>query len=499
MIKTGRYWRKWAKITGHFPVIYTCIYAITLACAGAVSAQAPARAKNILILYSDDQSYNTIRAHGNALIHTPNLDALAREGMSFMQAHVMGGHQGAVCVPSRAMLLTGRYVNRLPGDGSTIPDSIVSLPEVLRSRGYTTFHTGKWHSDKASYNRMFGSGENIFFGGMHFERAGGQFHPTVTHYDSSGQYPKALQWKSDTFSTNLYAVGAMQFLKSAKAKEMPFFCYVALTSPHDPRTPPSAFAAMYKLADIPLPPNFLPRHPFDNGDLNVRDEQLLSTPRNPDSVKQEIALYYSMVSELDAQVGQVLRTLKEQGLSENTLVIFAGDNGLALGQHGLLGKQNLYEHSIRVPMIIRGPGVPANTSNQSFVYLSDIAATLYEYLGIAPPPTVEAKSLLPLLQQKQQAVRKNIYNVYGHWSRSLKTADGYKLILYNVRGMLTTQLFYLKDDPWETENLANDKKYKNRIKKMRMQLKAEMQAAFDNLDIDKPDWGRLPGQRAYGS
>jgi arylsulfatase A-like enzyme len=390
-----------------------CFVAIILSLL-AGRAQAQARAKNILIIYSDDESYNTIRAHGNTHIHTPHLDQLAQEGMSFMQAHVMGGHQGAVCIPSRAILLTGRYVNRLPGDGGTIPDSIVSLPEVLRSRGYTTFHTGKWHSDKGSYNRMFSAGSNIFFGGMHFERVGGQFHPTVTHYDASGQYPAALQWKSDTFSTNLYADGAISFLKSATAREKPFFCYVALTSPHDPRTPPAAFAEMYKTADMPLPPNFLPRHPFDNGDLNVRDEQLLSTPRNPDSVRREIALYYGMVSELDAQVGRVLRTLDEQGLRDNTLVVFAGDNGLAVGQHGLLGKQNLYEHSIRVPMIMRGPGVPANTSNQSFVYLSDIAPTLYQYLGIAPPPTVEAKSLLPLMEQKQQAVRSNIYNVYGH-------------------------------------------------------------------------------------
>ena len=256
---------------------------------------------------------------------------------------------------------------------------------------------------------------------------------------------------------------------------------------------------MYKAADMPLPPNFLPQHPFDNGDLRVRDEQLLSVPRHPDSVRREIALYYCMVSELDAQVGQVLRTLKEQGLSENTLVIFAGDNGLAVGQHGLLGKQNLYEHSIRVPMIIRGPGVPANTSNQSFVYLSDIAPTLYEYLGIAAPPTVEAKSLLPLLHQKQQAVRKNIYNVYGHWSRSLKTADGYKLILYNVRDTLTTQLFNLQADPWEVHNLATDSRYKNRIKNMKKQLKAAMQAAHDDLDIELPNWGRRTNQRSYGS
>ena len=473
-------------------------FLLALSAMGAI-AQQQGKAKNILILYSDDQSYNTIHTHGNKDIQTPNLDRLAAGGMSFLQAHVMGGHQGAVCVPSRVMLLTGRYVNRLPGDGSTIPDSIISLPEVLRNKGYTTFHTGKWHSDKASYTRMFSTGKNIFFGGMHFEGAGGQFYPTVNNYDASGEYPKSLQWKSDTFSTTLYANGAISFLNSKEAKEKPFFCYVAFTSPHDPRTPPQGYENLYNASDIALPPNYLPRHPFDNGDLNVRDEQLLAVPRNPDSVKREIALYYGMISEMDAQVGRILQTLQEQGFKENTLVIFAGDNGLAVGQHGLLGKQNLYEHSIRVPMIISGPGIPANASNKSFVYLSDIAPTIYQYLGIAPPATVEAKSLLPLLQKKQENVRQNIYNVYGHWSRSLKTADGYKLILYNVSGNMTSQLFNLGEDPWETKNLASDPQYQSRIEQMKKQLKAEMQAAHDDLNIDLPDWGRKPNQRSYGS
>ena len=121
----------------------------------AVAQQKKSRAKNILIIYSDDHSYRALGAAGNTDVLTPNLDKLAKSGLMFTQAHVMGGHQGAVCIPSRAMLLTGRYVNRLPGDGSTIPDSIVSLPEVLRTQGYNTYHTGKWHSDKASHSRMF--------------------------------------------------------------------------------------------------------------------------------------------------------------------------------------------------------------------------------------------------------------------------------------------------------------------------------------------------------
>ena len=462
-------------------------------------SQSNKTAKNIIIIYADDHSYHALGAMGNAIVKTPNLDKLAASGLLFTQTHVMGGHQGAVCVPSRVMLLTGRYVNRLPGDGGIIPESFISLPEVLRSKGLTTYHTGKWHSDKASHHRMFSTGGDIFLGGMHFNKDGGQAHPTVYRFDSTGTYPASAKRNSDTFSTILYANNAIQFISSQTAKEKPFFCYVAFTSPHDPRTPPGAFEKMYDPATIPLPPNFMSRHPFDNGDMRVRDEQLLPTPRDPGATKKDIALYYGMVSEMDAQVGRIMEALDRAGLRENTLVIFAGDNGLAVGQHGLLGKQNLYEHSIRVPMIISGPGIPSNIKTNGFTYLSDIAPTVFEYLGIKAPASVEAKSFFSVLKNPSKSIRKNIYNVYGHWSRSIKTEDGFKMILYNVDGILTTQLFDLKNDPWETNDLSKDERYSNRISAMRALLKKEMSVTHDNLNIDLPDWGRTEKQKSRGS
>ena len=465
----------------------------------AVAQQKKSRAKNILIIYSDDHSYRALGAAGNTDVLTPNLDKLAKSGLMFTQAHVMGGHQGAVCIPSRAMLLTGRYVNRLPGDGSTIPDSIVSLPEVLRTQGYNTYHTGKWHSDKASHSRMFSTGGDIFFGGMHFPKFGGQEHPTVYLYDSTGVYDEKRKRTSDTYSTTLYADHAIQFLSSTTAKAKPFFCYVAFTSPHDPRTPPDKFSRMYDPAKIPLPANFLIKHPFDNGDLNVRDEQLLPVPRDPDAIKKDIALYYGMVSEMDAQVGRILETLEKSGLKENTLIIFAGDNGLAVGQHGLLGKQNLYEHSIRVPMILSGPGVPMNKKTDGFTYLSDITPTIIDYLQLPRPSSVEGRSLLPVIQDPSKKVRSSIYNVYGHWSRCIKSEDGFKLIVYNVDGIVTTQLFNLKIDPWEIKDLSIEPVYREKIMQMRNLLKQQMAAAFDNLNIDLPNWGRTNSQKSRGS
>ncbi len=479
--------------------ILSFILAVIIFPTSIIAQKITPRAKNILIIYSDDHSYHALGAAGNKEISTPNLDKLAKSGLMFTQTHVMGGHQGAVCIPSRAMLLTGRYVNRMPGDGNIIPDSIVSLPEVLRKQGYNTYHTGKWHSDKASHNRMFSTGGDIFFGGMHFPKFGGQEHPTVSLFDSTGVYNENRKRVSDIYSTTLYAENAIKFLSSSTAKSNPFFCYVAFTSPHDPRTPPGKFSTMYDPAKISLPANFLIKHPFDNGDLNVRDEQLLPVPRDPEAIKKDIALYYGMVSEMDAQVGRILEALEKSGLKENTLIVFAGDNGLAVGQHGLLGKQNLYEHSIRVPMIMSGPGIPVNKKTEGFTYLSDITPTIIDYLEVKRPSSVEGRSLLPVIKDPSRKVRSSIYNVYGHWSRSIKSEDGFKMIVYNVDGALTTQLFNLKKDPLEINDLSKDQAYNQKILQMRALLKQQMTAAFDDLNIDLPDWGRTKNQKPRGS
>ena len=158
----------------------------------------------------------------------------------------------------------------------------------------------------------------------------------------------------------LYADAVIDFLAQAGASGQPFLAYVSFTSPHDPRTPPEPFASWYHPDSISLSPNYLPEHPFDNGELEVRDEMLRERPRTETMIREELALYYGMISELDAQIGRIVTALEENGQRENTLIVMAGDNGLAVGSHGLLGKQNLYEHSMRVPLIIAGPGIPTN-------------------------------------------------------------------------------------------------------------------------------------------
>lgn len=441
---------------------------------------------NILVIITDDQNYQTIRALGNKEIITPNMDKLVKGGTAFTQAHIMGGLSGAICCPSRAMLMSSRSLFNLHKDGQYIPDSDITFPELFRANGYTTFATGKWHQDKACFNRSFADGDNIFFGGMLVPEKGGQYRPELNHYDSSGQYKQPF-W-GDDFSSVYFADAAIGFLKKHQENNNPFLMYVSLTSPHDPRTPPSWYGHSYRSADVSLPPNFLPQHPFDNGELAIRDETLIPFPRTAAAVKTEIAKYYSMVSEADYQIGRILDMLKATGKDKHTIVVFAGDNGLAVGQHGLMGKQNSYEHSIRVPLVFSGPGVPKNKRVDKYAYLNDIYPTLCELTGISIPRTVEGKSMITAFNSDTFRGRDNLFFAYLNLQRAV-VENGFKLILYNVNGQAHTQLFNLKDDHFELHNLAGEPEFKSKVLAMTASLDKTMKQLNDFCDITKPGWG----------
>jgi len=446
------------------------------------------RRPNILLLFSDDQRFDTIRALGNPEIMTPNLDRLVRSGVTFTRAHIMGGTSGAVCVPSRAMLLTGRTLFHLQSQGGVIPEEQIMIPEVLQAAGYTTFGTGKWHNGPKAYARCFTQGGKIMFGGM-----SDHLKVPVHDFDPEGKYLPKNSYQTGKFSSELFSDEAIRFLEG-HTSDKPFFAYVSYTAPHDPRMAPKEFIDLYPPEKIKVPENFIPAHPFDNGEMSVRDENLAPFPRTPEIVQDHIAAYYAMITHLDAQVGRVLDVLEKTGRAGDTLVIFAGDNGLAVGQHGLLGKQNLYEHSVRVPLIIRGPGIPEDVRTDALCYLLDLYPTMCEILGSAAPKTVDGKSLLPVLKNRQAKIRDSLFMGYRSFQRAVRTADNWKLIKYNVRGVETTQLFNLNDDPWEINSLAGDPAYKARLEDLTAQLKDHMRKLDDFCDLDKPNWG-LPVEK----
>ena len=431
---------------------------------------------NVVIIAADDQQHDTIHALGNETIRTPVLDSLVARGTTFSKTYITGGITPAVCVPSRACLHTGahslnasagRQLNVWPGLMSMNPNRVL-LGEAFRTAGYTTFATGKWHNDKETFARSFSDGAAIFFGGMsEHDRV------PVHEFDPSGEYRRENRRHAEEFSTDLFTDAASDFIRGY-SDDRPFFLYLAYTSPHDPRTAPSPFSEMYDPEQIPLPRNFMARHPFDNGELTVRDELLEATPRDPAAVRRHIADYYAMVSHMDDRVGRVLQALTECGQLDDTIVVYTGDHGLSLGRHGLMGKQNLYDHSVRVPLIVTGPGVPADQRVDDIACQYDIFPTLCDLCGVETPNTVEGVSLVPLLRQPGGGVHESVFAVYKDLQRMV--CDGrWKLIRYyrpeeHNYGTDLVQLFDLTEDPWELDDLSGEPGARSHLERLAGEL-----------------------------
>jgi len=456
---------------------------LLLACGADRPPQEAAPPPNIVILFTDDQRFDTIHSLGNDAIRTPNLDRLTDMGVAFTRAHIPGGNSPAVCAPSRAMLLTGRPWWEI-NPGFAVPWSVeelrgltpyVTFPELFRRAGYRTFFSGKWHNGRPLLHDGFTSGGNIFLGGMHQYDQGGHHTPWLRDFDPSGAYPDTAQWQGDRFSSSYFSDAAVDFIKGQQG-EAPFLLYVAYTSPHDPRHAPPAFEGLYDPERIALPPNYLDVHSFDNGELQIRDEVLLPVPRTPAAIRGEIAAYYAMISEVDAQIGRILDALEDKDLLDNTIIVFAGDNGLAVGQHGLLGKQNLYEHSIRVPLIVAGPGIPRGRQAPTLCYLYDIFPTLCTLSGQQVPTSVRGRSLAPALRDPQTSIRDTVVAGYRDFQRSIRTADDWKLIAYEVGDTTRRQLFHLSDDPWEMEDLSGDPGHAKRLEALTAALDSYREA-----------------------
>ncbi len=443
---------------------------------------------NVLVLYTDDQRFNTIAALGNEEIITPNMDRLVREGTAFTRTFTMGSLRPALCVPSRAMLMTGRPLFGLLNGGGTIPAEHVMMPELLRMAGYRTFATGKWHNDRAAFARAFQTADNIYFGGMHGPSHGGHEAPLLNAFDSTGTYAREDRRSVEGFSSTLYADAAIEFLR--QPHDEPFFAYVSFTSPHDPRTPPPPYDSWYSPATVSTPPNFMPVHPFDTGGLRIRGELLREHPRTEQIAREELALYYGMISEVDAQIGRILDVLDETNLRARTLIIFAGDNGLAVGSHGLLAKQSLYDHSLRVPLVFVGPGIPQGETRDALAYIHDVFPTVANVLALELPATAEGHTLLPNIQDANAPSREAVFLLYRNLQRGVRTADNWKLIQYNVNGERTDQLFNLNEDPHEVRNLADDPDHTDRKAAMEAELLRISQLYNDPLDLTEYNWGK---------
>lgn len=444
---------------------------VILTATPAVAADRP----NVVFLCSDDQRADTIRALGNPHIDTPTLDKLVAAGTTFTRAYCMGSMQGAVCVPSRAMFLSGRSLFHLNEQLTGIP----TWPETFRKAGYHAVGIGKWHNGPASYAKSFDAGGPIFFGGM-----SDQNKVNVYPFDPDGKYPKTNLKVGTGYSTTQFTDSAIDFVSGYRG-EKPFFLYVTYTVPHDPRTPARGYENRYDPATLPLPKNYLPKHPFNNGEMLVRDEKLLGWPRTEGEIRKELADYYAMITHLDSEISRLLVALDKRGIAKNTLVVFTSDHGLAIGSHGLLGKQNLYEHSMRAPLILAGPGVPAGKRSDAFVYLFDLFPTVSDLCGVKLPENLDGRSLVPVMRGEKEKVREVVFGAYRQFQRSVRT-DRWKLIRYPH--VNRTQLFDLRADPDETKDLAADPAHAETLLMLTRLLEEQQKTHGDTLPLssDKP-------------
>jgi arylsulfatase A-like enzyme len=437
---------------------------------GATTEKSNLTKPNVLFLFADDQRADALGASGNTYIRTPNIDHLAKTGVRFTSAYVMGGHHGAICAPSRAMLMSGKSLfhvyDKLEG--------VHTMPMHFAENGYETFGTGKWHNLIPNFEASFQKGKNVLIGGM-------SDHYKVPCRDL-GTDRKLSKPVIKEFSTDLFAGAAIDYINeySAGKRDMPFFCYVAFTAPHDPRSPRKDYIGMYPPESIPLPGNFKKLHPFVFDQLDVRDENLAPWPRTPEIIQESLADYYALISHMDARIGDIIETLKKNGLFDNTIIVYAADNGLAIGSHGLLGKQDLYEHSMNVPMIITGPGIPKDKVTDALVYLYDLFPTLSDLCQLPTPTGIDGKDLAPVLKGESQGVRNALYTVYRNTARALRTKE-WKIIYYPKRNF--TQLFNLKKDPLEINNLAALPEYQSKKEELITLLKDFHMATNDTATL----------------
>ncbi|QDU61620.1 Arylsulfatase [Planctomycetes bacterium Pan216] len=426
---------------------------------------------NILLLVSDDQRPDTIGALGNDAIETPNLDRLVREGTSFTRAVCAN----PICTPSRAEILTGcdGFTNGTLDFGRKINPDLTTFPEAMVRDGYHAWYVGKWHNNDRPKDHGYEESRGLFGsgGGKWWKDQVDWKGRPITGYrgwifqdDDRTKHPELGVGLTPNISSH-FADAAIELI--GREREKPFFLHVNFTAPHDPLIMPPGYADRYPPESMALPKNFLPRHPFDHGNFDGRDEQLLPWPRTKAGVKDELAMYYRVISHLDAQVGRILNELDRRGESDNTIVLYTSDHGLAVGSHGLRGKQNMYEHTIGVPLIVRGPGIPKGERRDAQVYLRDIYPTCCELTGAAIPASVNGRSFAAVFADKEKEIHPHVFGYFRDAQRMIRD-DRWKLIHYPKIDRV--QLFDLVHDPNELRDLSDDPRHA----KTRARLKAQL-------------------------
>lgn len=436
---------------------------------------------NVVLIFMDDMTHWALLS---PKVATPALDSIRARGTTFTHAFNQGSRDEAVCMPARQMLISGLTLFDAERDFMKVPH----LGRVLGDNGFHTFFTGKWHNEVEALESDYDVVGPWAGGMLHSTEIGGDAYRRPSEGSdweaadvSRGGHWMTLEDGSIQHSSERWTDAAVDFVK-AERPDRPFFLHLAYHAPHDPRQAPQEFLDRYPIEEMELPPNFMEAHPFDNGELEVRDELLAPMPRTPEAIRLHRREYFAILSHMDRELGRLLSTLEAEGELGNTLIIFSGDHGLALGEHGLMGKQNLYDHSIRVPLVFAGPGVEPGRETSELVYSGSIYPTVCDLVGITPPAHLGFRSLSPLLADEGLPGEVAIFGAYKDLQRVVRTRL-HKLIKYSPSQR--EQLFAIANDPWELEDLSMLPDYEA--------VKAELSSQLSNLSRSLGD----PSARAF--
>lgn len=470
----------------------------------AISAQTNTDAKrpNIVLILSDDHRYDFLGFHpeGPKFLETPNLDKLAKNGVHVENAFV----STSLCSPSRASILTGLYMHhhRVVDNQRPVKEGTMFFPQYLQKAGYKTGFIGKWHMghDHDDPRPGFDHWESFKGQGTYFDPI---FNINGTRKEFKG------------YTTDIIASRAKKFIE--EQGEGPFFLMVSFKAVHYPFTPAPRNKGRYKDKKIDYPEtmanseeNYLTQsrwvrerrysiHGIDHMETGAYDKD--PVPDFDELYKQ----FAETVFGLDENVGRVLGALQAKKIDGNTAVLYMGDNGFALGEHGFYDKRDAFEESIRVPMIVSVPGVTkAGTKLTPMVQNIDVAPTMLDIAGVTPPKSAkfDGQSFYPLLQGKEVPWRKHILYEY-HWEWNFPATptnlairtDRYKYIYYH--GVWDHDGFYdLKTDPYERHNLITVPAFQEKIADLKKQLFDEMEASGGlHLPLRRPKGERLDDRK----
>ena len=464
--------------------------ACILFCLAGSTVLGQAKKPNFLFIFADDFAYDCVGVAGNDEVATPRLDELAKRGTRFTHCYNMGSWSGAVCVASRTMLNTGHFVWRAQKAVGKLNEEYVPQRRMWSQRmedaGYDTYMTGKWHV-KAKPEDIFKTARHVR-PGMPNQVPEGYNRPKSPEDKEWLPWDKERQgfWKGGKHWSEIVADDAEEFISTAKDADNPFFMYVAFNAPHDPRQSPQKFVEMYPVEKVSMPKPFYPTYPHELGMLRIRDEKLAPFPRNEFNIKKNRAEYYAIITHLDVQIGRILDSLEKSGLADSTYIVFTADHGLAVGHHGLMGKQNMHDHSLRVPFFIAGPHVPAAKTTSEKIYLQDAMATSLDLAGAGKPKGVEFNSVMPIVLDDAKSPYDKIYGGYLASQRAIISGN-HKLIVYPKLG--TKLLFNQVNDEWEETDIASDN----------VALVEELTTQLENLQHEMDDEVALsPKAKAAG-